>query len=71
MSFSPYHYMLVCLILKHIDWELKVDAEFDKYDLSKLQVLFAVASALTKDALSEWKYICRHNKVLESWKDFK
>jgi hypothetical protein len=26
---------------------------------------------LTEHALMEWKYICRHNKVPQSWEDFK
>ena len=55
----------------YIDWELKVDKEFDKYDLSEQQMVLAAASALTKYALGEWKHICRHNKVPHSWQGFK
>ena len=55
----------------YIDWELKVDAEFDNYDLSEHQMIFAASSALTKYALTTWKHICRHNKVPQTWKDFK
>ena len=36
----------------YIDWELKVDAEFDNYDLSEHQMIFAASSALTKYALT-------------------
>ena len=55
----------------YIDWELKVDAEFDKYDLSEHEMIFAASSALTKYALTTWKHICRHNKVPQTWTDFK
>jgi len=61
-KFDPYAY---------IDWELKVDAEFDNYDLSEHQMVLAAASTLTKDALIKWKYICRHDNVPKTWKDFK
>jgi hypothetical protein len=55
----------------YIDWEQKVDAEFDNYDLSEQQMIFAASNALTKDALYEWKYLCRHNNIPQTWKDFK
>ena len=41
----------------YIDWELKVEAEFDKYELSDHQMILAAASALTEHALVKWKYI--------------
>ena len=34
-------------------------------------MIYIVSSVLTESALLEWKYICRHNKVPASWKDFK
>ena len=63
----------------YIYWELKVDAEFDNYDLSEHdnydlsehEKIFAASSALTKYALTTWKHICRHNKVPQTWTDFK
>jgi hypothetical protein len=61
-NFDPYAY---------IDWELKVEKEFDEYDLSEEQMTFAASNALTRYALNEWKHICRHNKVPHSWTDFK
>ena len=55
----------------YIDWELKVEAEFDKYELSDHQMILAAASALTEHALVKWKYIYRHNNIPQTWTDFK
>jgi hypothetical protein len=41
----------------YIEWELKVDAEFDKYDLSEHQMIFVASSALTNYALTTWKHM--------------
>jgi hypothetical protein len=46
----------------YIDWEIKVDAEFDKYDLSEHQMIFVASSTLTHYALTTWKHICRQKK---------
>ena len=50
----------------YIDWELNVDKEFGAHDLSEKEKIYIASSVLTESALLEWKYICRHNKVLES-----
>jgi len=55
----------------YIDWELKLESEFDEHDLSEEQKIFIASNILTKNALHEWKHICRHNKVPKSWHDFK
>ena len=55
----------------YIDWELKVDNEFDEHDLSEKQKICIASNVLIEYALLEWKHICRHNKVPESWEDFK
>ena len=55
----------------YIDWELQVDAEFDSYDLSEHEMIFAASSALTKYALITRKHICMHNRVPQTWNDFK
>jgi hypothetical protein len=34
-------------------------------------MIFAASIALTKDALYEWKHLCRHKNVPQTWKDFK
>ena len=55
----------------YIDWELKIDNKFDEHDLSEKEKIYIASNVLTEYALLEWKHICRHNKVLESWEDFK
>ena len=55
----------------YIDWELNVEAEFDKYELSDHQMILAAASALTEHAFVKWKSICRHNNIPQTWTDFK
>jgi hypothetical protein len=56
----------------YIDWEMKVDTEFDNLDLPEQQMIFfSAASTLTKDALYQWIHLCRHNKVPKTWQDFK
>jgi hypothetical protein len=42
----------------YIDWELKVDNEFDKHDLYEKQKIYIASNVLTKHALLEWKHIC-------------
>ena len=55
----------------YIDWELKVDNEFDEHDLSEKQMIYIASNILTENALLEWKYICRHNIIPQTWKEFK
>src|SRR5688572_624951 len=55
----------------YIDWELKVDNEFDEHDLSKKRKVYIASNLLIEYALLEWKCICRHKKILEYWEDFK
>lgn len=55
----------------YIVWELEVDAEFAKYDLSEKQMIVAIACALTKFALTRYIYHCRHNPCPSTWHDFK
>lgn len=55
----------------YIDWELTVNNEFDEHDLSEKQKIYIASNILTERALLEWKHICRHDKVPQSWQDFK
>jgi hypothetical protein len=55
----------------YIECELKVDAKFDKYDLSEHQMTFVASSVLADYALTTWKHICRKNKAPQTWKGFK
>jgi hypothetical protein len=55
----------------YIDWELKVDKEFRRYDLSEEQKVIAASNILTDYALSFWKHLLRHHKVPKTWKVMK
>jgi hypothetical protein len=55
----------------YIDWELRVDNEFDEHDLSHKQKIYIASNVLTKHALMKWKHICRHNKLPRPWKEIK
>jgi hypothetical protein len=55
----------------YIEWELKVEKEFDEHDLSEAQMIYIASHALTEYALIEWKHICRNNNIPQYWRDFK
>jgi hypothetical protein len=55
----------------YIEWELKVEKEFDEHDLSEAQMIYIASHALTGYALLEWKHICRHNNIIQYWIGFK
>jgi hypothetical protein len=55
----------------YIEWELKVEKEFDEHDLSEAQIIYIASHALIEYVLLEWKHICRHNNIPQYWKDFK
>jgi hypothetical protein len=55
----------------YIEWELKVEKEFDEHDLSEEQMICIASDALTEYALLEGKHICWHNNISQYWRDFK
>jgi hypothetical protein len=55
----------------YIEWELKVEKEFDDHDLSEAQIIYIASHALTEYALLEWKHVCRNNNIPQYWRDFK
>jgi hypothetical protein len=55
----------------YIEWELKVEKEFDEHDLSEDQMIYVASHALTEYALLEWKHIYLHNNVSQYWIGFK
>jgi hypothetical protein len=61
-KYDPYAY---------IEWEIRVDNEFKKYDLSEKQKVIVASSVLINYALTEWKHLCRFRKAPQSWKDVK
>jgi hypothetical protein len=55
----------------YINWELRIDKEFDKHGLPQKQKIYITSIVLTEHALMEWKHIIRHNNVPQTWKEFK
>lgn len=55
----------------YINWELAVDSEFQNHVLSEKQKVMCASSVLIKHASNDWKHLCRHNKIPQSWKDLK
>jgi hypothetical protein len=55
----------------YIEWERKVEKEFDEHDLSEAQMIYIASHAFTEYALLEWKHICRHNNIPQYWRGFK
>nr|AAQ56449.1 putative gag-pol polyprotein [Oryza sativa Japonica Group] len=55
----------------YINWELAVDSEFQKHVLSEKQKVMCASSVLIKHASNDWKHLCRHNKIPQSWKYLK
>ncbi len=53
----------------YINWELAVDSEFKKHGLSEKQKIMCASSVLI--TYDDWKHLCRHNKIQQSWKDMK
>jgi hypothetical protein len=49
----------------YIEWELKVEKEFDEHNLSEAQMIYIASHALTEYALLEGKHICWHVQPLE------
>jgi hypothetical protein len=47
----------------YIEWEIKVEKEFDEHDLSEAQMIYIASHAFIEYALFEWKHICRHNNI--------
>ena len=55
----------------YIDWELKLDKEFKKYELSEEEKVIVASANLVDYALTSWKHLLRHDKVPKTWKDMK
>jgi hypothetical protein len=55
----------------YINWEMEVDKEFRKFELSKEQKVTIASMVLTNYALNLWTHLARHDKVPKTWKDMK
>ncbi len=47
----------------YINWELAVDREFQKHDLSEKHMVMCATRVLIKNDFSDWKHLCRRNKI--------
>ena len=47
----------------YIEWDLIINNEFKKYDLSKKEKVRVASSLLIEYALTEWKHLCRSDKA--------
>jgi hypothetical protein len=55
----------------HVNWEMEVDKEFRKFELSKEQKVTMASMVLTNYALNLWTHLAIHHKVPKTWKDMK
>jgi hypothetical protein len=55
----------------HVNWEMEVDKEFRKFELSKEQKVAMASMVLTNYALNLWTHLAIHHKVPKTWKDHK
>jgi len=55
----------------YVNWEMEVDKEFRKFELSEEQKVTIASMVLTNYALNLWTHLARHDKVPKTWKDMK
>jgi hypothetical protein len=55
----------------YVNWEMEVDKELRKFELSKEQKVRMASMVLTNFALNLWTHLAIHHKVPKTWKDMK
>jgi hypothetical protein len=55
----------------YVNWEMEVDKEFRKFELSEEQKVTMASMILTNSALNLWTLLAIHHKVPKTWKDMK
>jgi hypothetical protein len=55
----------------YVNWEIEVDKEFKKIELSEEQKVTMVFMVLTNSALNLWTHLAIQHKVPKTWKDMK
>jgi hypothetical protein len=55
----------------YVNWEIEVDKEFRKSELSEAQKVTIASMVLTNYALNLWTHLARHDQVPKTWKDMK
>jgi hypothetical protein len=55
----------------YVNWEMEVDKEFRKSELSEEQKVAIAYMVLTNSALNLSMHLARHDQVPKTWKDMK
>jgi hypothetical protein len=55
----------------YVNWDMEVDKEFRKFELSEEQKVSTACMVLTDYTLNLWLHLARHDKVPKTWKDMK
>jgi hypothetical protein len=55
----------------YVNWEMKMDKEYRKFELSEEQKVTIASMVLTNFALNLWTHLAIHHKVPKIWKDMK
>jgi hypothetical protein len=55
----------------YVNWEMEVDKEFRKFELSEEQKVITASMVLTNSTLNLWTPLAIHHKVSQTWKDMK
>jgi hypothetical protein len=55
----------------YVNWEMEVDKEFRKSELSEAQKVAIASMVLTNSSLNLWTHHARHDQVPKTWKDMK
>jgi hypothetical protein len=55
----------------YVNWEMEVDKEFKKFELSEEQKVTMASMVLTNSALNLWTHLAIYHKVPKIWKDMK
>jgi hypothetical protein len=55
----------------YVNWEIEVDKEFRKFELSEEQKVTIASMVFTNSTLNLWMHLAIHHKVPKTWKDMK
>jgi hypothetical protein len=55
----------------YVNWDMELDKEFIKFELSEEQKVTIAFMVLTNSALNLWTHLAIHHKVPKTWKDMK
>jgi hypothetical protein len=55
----------------YVNWEIEVDKEFRKFELSEEQKVTIASMVFTNSTLNLWMHLAIHHKVPKTWTDMK